>query len=213
MTAIWGLAFLITLIAFIPYGIWVTYTAVKKRWKRLGFQVGIPIVLLFALMGISSIVNAGAYDRYLEGLFDTKVQLGNAVFEYDSERAFNGDGYSISVYELPSSIRARFESADERLLSEFPKHPSYRDHWSFERWRRSPFDEKFNDYLDFALSSYDARNASELTKHFDAIRGALKREGTFYAFFYYRPSGHVGDVDFFIIDLNGGRLYLINQNT
>jgi hypothetical protein len=213
VTAIWGIAFLVTLLGCIPYGIWMIYTAVKKRWKRLGLQIGIPIIAFGLLAGASAIVNAGAYERYLEGLYDTEVELGPPIFEYDSERAFNGDGYSISVYELPSSIRTRFEAADERLLSEYPKRPSYRDHWSFERWRRSPFDGRFQEYLDFALSSYDAGNASELTNHFEAIRSALKSEGSFYAFFYYRPSDYVGDVDFFIVDLFGGRLYSINQNT
>ncbi|QDT01341.1 BCD family MFS transporter [Adhaeretor mobilis] len=213
VTAIWGIALLVTLLGCIPYGIWIIYTAVKKRWKRLGLQIGIPIIAFGLLAGASAIVNAGADERYLEGLYDTEVDLGPPIFEYDSERAFNGDGYSISVYELPSSIRTRFEAADERLLSEYPKHPSYRDHWSFERWRRSPFDGKFQEYLDFALSTYDAGNASELTNHFEAIRSALKSEGSFYAFFYYRPSGCVGDVDFFIVDLVGGRLYSFNHNT
>jgi hypothetical protein len=213
VTAIWGIALLVALLGCIPYGIWLVYTAVKRRWKRLGVQIVIPIVAFGLLMAISSILNAGAYDRYLEGLYDTKVSLGKPIFEYDSERAFNGDGYSISVYEMPATIRKRFEAADERLLTDFPKHPSYRDHWSFERWRQSPFDEKFTEYLDFALSSYDAGNAPKLTDHFDAIRAALKRQGTFYAFFYNRPSGHVGDVDFFVVDLVGGRLYSINHNT
>ena len=211
--AIWGIAFLVTLLGCIPYGIWMIYTAVKKRWKRLGLQIGIPIIGYGLLIAVSSMVNAVAYERYLEGLYDTEVSLGSPIFEYDSDRAFNGDGYSISVYELPPSIRTRFEAADETLLSDYPKHPSYRDHWSFERWRRSPFDEEFEEYLDFALSSYDAGNASEVTKHFEAIRSALKSEGSFYAFFYNRPSSYVGDVDFFVVDLVSGRLYSINHNT
>jgi len=211
--AIWAIAFLVALLGGTPYGIWMIYTAVKKRWKRLGLQVAVPLAAFLVLVGVSWIVNEVAHERYLEGLYDTRVDLGAPIFEYDSERAFNGDGYSISVYELPPPIRARFAAADARLLSDFPKHPSYRDHWSFERWRRSPFDEKFQEYLDFALSRYDAGNVSELTNHFEAIRSALKGEGSFYAFFYNRPSGYLGDVDFFIVDLVGGRLYSINHNT
>jgi hypothetical protein len=213
VTAIWGIAFLVTLFGCIPYGIWMIYTAVKKRWKRLGLQIGIPIAAFGLLMGISSILNAGAHDRYLEGLYDTEVDLGSPIFEYDSERAFNGDGYSISVYELPPSIRTRFEAADERLLSDFPKHPSYRDHWSFERWRRSPFDDKFRKYLDFALSSYDTDRASGLSEQFDSIRKALSGDRAYYAFFYYSHGDYPGDIDLFIVDLEGNRLYSINHNT
>lgn len=213
MTAVWGIAFLITLIGFIPYGILMIYTAVKKRWKRLVLQGAIPMVAFLLLTGISSIVNAGAYERYLEGLYDTKVHLPDPIFEYDSERSFNGDGYSISVYELPATIRARFESADERLISEFPRHPSYRDHWSFERWRRSPFDEKFNKYLEFALSSYDSDQADGLSEHFRLIRKALTGDGAYYAFFYSSHGDYPGNIDLFIVDLEGNRLYSINHNT
>jgi hypothetical protein len=211
--AIWAIAFLVALLGCIPYGIWMIYTAVKKRWKRLGLQVAVPLAAFLVLMGVSWIVNELAHERYLEGLYDTRVDLGTPIFEYDSERAFNGDGYSISVYELPPPIRARFASADARLLSDFPKRPSYRDHWSFERWRRSPFDDKFQKYLDFALSSYDADRASGLSEQFDYIRKALSGDRAYYAFFYYSHGDYPGNIDLFIVDLEGNRLYSINHNT
>jgi hypothetical protein len=197
----------------IPYGIWMIYSMFKKKWKRLGFQIAIPVAVYAGLAGLSTLSSSKAHAEYLDGLYDAEVELGTPIFEYDSDRSFNGDGYSFSVYELPANIRQRFEAADDRLLTEYPKHPSYRNHWQFEQWREAPFDDKFKEYLDFALSSYDEGNASELTKHFVAIRSALQRKGTFYALFYNRPSGHVGDVDFFIVDLSEGRLYSINHNT
>ncbi len=213
VTAIWGIAFVVTLFGCIPYGIWVIYTAVKKRWKRVGLQVGIPLAALVLLLGVSAIVNTGAEQRYLDGLFDTKVMLADPIFEFDSERAFNGDGYSISVHELPAAIRTRFEAADERLLTDFPKHPGYRNHWSFERWRRTPFDEKFSKYVDFALRSFDTDRARGLSEQFESIRKALSSDGAYYAFFYYSHGDHIGDIDLFIVDLAGNRLYLINHNT
>lgn len=213
VTAIGAIVLLITILGCIPYGIWIIYSLFKRKWRRVGFQIGIPVAVYGCLAGLSAFTGSMAYADYLDGLYDAEVELGPAIFEYDSERAFNGDGYSFSVHELPAKIRERFESADDRLLTEYPKHPSYRNHWQFEPWREAPFDDRFKDYLDFALSSYDAGNAPELTKHFEAIRSALQRKGTFYACFYYRPTGHVGDVDFFIVDLGGGRLYSINHNT
>lgn len=211
--AIWSIVFLITLLGFIPYGILMIYTSVKHQWKLLGLQVAIPLAAFLLLGGISWIIYTCEYGRYMEELYDTKVDIGSPIFEYEHIGGVNGDGYSISVYELPSSVRFRFEAADERLLSDFPRHPSYRDHWSLEPWRRSPFDQKFGEYLDFALSADDEGNASELTNHLNAIRSALKMEGSFYAFFYNRTSGYLGDVDFFIVDLIGGRLYFLNQST
>jgi len=213
VTAIGCIVLLITILGCIPYGIWVIYSMFKKKWKRVGFQIAIPVGVYACLAGVSALSSSKAHAEYLVGLYDVEVELGPAIFEYDSDRSFNGDGYSFAVYELPTNIRKRFESADDRLLMEYPKHPNYRDHWQFERWREAPFDEKFKEYLDFALSRYDSGHASELTKHFGAIRSALQRKGTFYAFFYNRPSGYLGDVDFFIVDLSEGRLYSINHNT
>jgi hypothetical protein len=213
VTAIGGIVLLITILGSIPYGIWMICSIFNKKWKRVCFQIAIPVAVYTSLAGLSTLSSSKAHADYLAGLYDTEVELGTPLFEYDSDRSFNGDGYSFSVYALPSNIRKRFEAADDRLLKEYPKHPSYRSHWQFERWREAPFDDKFKEYLDFALSSFDEGNASELTEHFAAIRSALQRKGTFYALFYHRPSGHVGDVDFFIVDLSAGLLYSINHNT
>src|SRR5690606_3416921 len=148
------------------------------------------------LTGISALVNASDYGRYFAGLYDTEVHLSDPIFEHNSDRSLHGDGYSISVHKLPSSIRKRFASADEKLFAEFPERPNYRNNWNIERWRQSPMDEQFQDHLDFALTStgYNTEDSSELRKHFETIRAALKREGTFYAFFY---SGQVSNIDFF----------------
>ena len=213
LTAIRGIVLLITILGCIPYGIWIIFSLFKKKWKRVGFQIAIPVAVYACLAGVSALSSSKIHADYLAGLYDCDVTLGPAIYEYDSERSFNGDGYSFSVYELPATIRQRFESADQRLLTEYPKHPSYRDHWSFEHWREVPFDDKFKEYLDFALSSYDSGKASELTSHFRAIRNALTRKGTYYAFFYYSPSDNIGDIDLFIVDLVEGRLYSINHNT
>jgi hypothetical protein len=183
VTALWGISLLIALVGCIPYGIWMIYTAVKKRWKRLGFMVAIPTSAILFLLGLTAIINAGEFERYLEGLFETEVVLGEPLFQYDTERAFNGDGYSMAVYELPSTIRARFEAADERLLSDYPKRPHYRDHWSVERWRRAPFNGRFQEHLDFALSSYHSDHVRGLAEEFRLIREALSGTGAYYAFF------------------------------
>ena len=135
------------------------------------------------------------------------------MYYHESPRAFNGDGYSISVYELPGSIRDRFESPDEGLLANFPQRPSYRNDWSAQRWKRSPFDDEFDEYLDFALSSYDSDKMTGIYDQFDAIRKAPSGGEAYYAFFYCSHKEYLLNVDMFIIDLGGNRLYTINHNT
>ena len=213
LTAIQSITLLVVILGCIPYGIWIIYSMVKKRWKRVVIRIAVPGVWLLCLWGVSAICASKIHAEYLAALYDTEVTLGLPVFAYRSGRSFNGDGYSISVYELPATIRHRFESADERLLSEFPKHPSYRRNWNFEHWREAPFDPKFQEHLEFALSSYDAGRVPGLSLQFESIRKAVARKGTYYAFFYNTPSSYVGDIDFFIIDLQQGLLYTINNNT
>ena len=213
VTAIGGIVILVTILGCIPYGIWIIYSMFKKKWKRVGFQIAIPVAVYACLGGVSALSSSKAHAEYLVGLYDAEVELGPAIFEYDSDRSFNGDGYSFSVYDLPAKIRKRFELVDDRLLTEYPKHPSYRNHWQFEHWREAPFDEKFKEHLRFALSSNDSDKASGLYLHFEAIRKALGRKGTYYALFYYKPGEYIGDIDLFIVDLVEGRLYSINHNT
>ena len=212
-TGMWAIAFLVTLVGAIPYVIWFIVSLVQKRWTRVCLQIAFPLVTYAVLCLISRPLDAKAHDAYLEGLFDTVAKLGKTNYEYDSLRSFNGDGYSISVYELPDSIRRRFDGADERLLLEFPKRPQYRSHWRTEHWRAAPFDPAFQKYLDFALSSYDARQATGLAAQFEAIREAVSRKRTYYGFFTYDHGERPGDIDLFIVDLERGQLYMINHNT
>lgn len=213
LTAIQSITLLVVILGCIPYGIWIIFSMVKKRWKRVIIQIVVPVIWLLSLWGVSAICAPIIHAGYLAALYDAKVTLGLPVFSYRSDRSFNGDGYSISVYELPATIRHRFESADESLLSEFPKPPSYRKNWHFEHWREAPFDPKFQKHLEFALSSYDADRVPELSLQFKSIQKAVARKGTYYALFYNNPGGYIGDIDLFIVDLVECRLYSINHNT
>lgn len=179
----------------------------------MGLQIVIPMAVLTLLGGVYAISEIISHDNDQRGIYDSKVELGAPVFRYDSDRSFNGDGYSFSVYDLPATVRTRFESVDDRLLTAFPKRSSYRKDWKVECWREAPFDEKFKGQLEFALSSYDSDKASGLSEHFVAIRKALGRKGTYYAFLYHSPTGYIANVDLFVVDLIDGRLYRINHNT
>ena len=205
ITAIWAIFFIIAVLGCIPYGIWIILTAIKKRWQKLSLQIAIPVatyilLLVFAYFGESYI--KAQYDR---NIYDSDGNLGDPIYEHHPERSFNGDGSSISIYDLPPKIRSRFENPDSKLLEDFPKRPDYRDDWKVMRWREAPIDEEFNQYTNFAL--FGASNYSS------DIKKALSRKGTYYAFFYYDHGENPGNIDFFIVDLVGGRIYSINVNT
>ncbi|MEE9491795.1 MAG: hypothetical protein V3W04_00235 [Gammaproteobacteria bacterium] len=213
VTVIWAAAFIVILIGFIPYGIWFFISLIKKRWERAAWLFALPLLLFMIFHAISIPLEKIAYSKYLREIYDVEIDLKSAIYNYDSPRSFQGDGYSISVYELPIEIRQRFESADTRLLEQFPKRPNYRSKWSIEQWSEAPLDPKFNKHLDFSLSSYDAKHVSELSSYFHDIRSALKQKNTYYAFFFKGHKDFPGNIDMFIIDLDNNRLYDINHNT
>jgi hypothetical protein len=203
--SIWALSLVVGLLGCIPYAIWIIRTAIKKRWKKVGIQFAIPTAFFALLAGATAIAQSYASDRYSKDFYDTDVKLAEPVFKFDSGRSFNGDGASIYIYELPEKIRHRFENQDRKLLSEYPKRPYYRRDWSSVTWKEAPFDANLERYLDFALSGAGDHSAE--------IRDALSREGTFYSFFHNDYGGSAHDIDFFIVDLQVGRIYVINVNT
>jgi hypothetical protein len=97
LTGLWVIATLISFLGCIPYFGWVIYTATKKRWKRVGVQLGIPLAFYAVLLGASTIASVYERKQYFIDLFDAMAEVGSPFYEYDSERAFNGDGYSISI--------------------------------------------------------------------------------------------------------------------
>ena len=200
---------LAALLAFIPYAIWIILSAFRKRWKRVGIQLAILCMVVVGMAGAWHFLKE---DR-VASLFDCEVTLGPALFKYASERHFNGDGYSLWVYELPGTVRARFNSADQRLLTKYPKSSDIAGRWRTEHWRQTPFVGEFQDGLQLVLSSYDAKEAPELDSHLKAIRQALDNGGSYYAFFYYRAVDRISDIDFFLVDLANDRLYIVNHNT
>jgi hypothetical protein len=202
----------LALLACVPYAIWVIYSMFKRRWRRVGLQLAIPGVILLALAGAGAVWYSLQEDR-LTSLFDCEVKLSPALFKYASERHFNGDGYSIRVYDLPATVRARFDSADQRLLTKYPKSSNIGDRWQTEHWQKTPFEGDFDDGLQLVLSNYDAKEAPELSSHLEAIREALDKGGSYYAFFYYRAIDRISDIDFFLVDLANNRLYIVNHNT
>lgn len=206
-------SFALFCLGVIPYLIWLVVTLVKKRWRTSGILLLVPVILAVLVIGTVRVLDAFAYRSYLKGVYGTSCSLPDPIFEFHSPRHFNGDGYSFEVMELPAGIRARFESADDKLLTGFPKRPDYRNGWEVFLWREAPAGEDFEGKLDFALSDYGAGRDPDLVGHFALVREALGRKKTFYAAFTKEGLSSPTDIDFFVVDLVGGRLYLVNHNT
>jgi hypothetical protein len=211
---IWAISTFLLAVGAIPYLIWLGITAYRRQWRKVIKRALVPTAV-YAIITLL-VVGAGYWEMraQYDRIFGIPCQLGDPLYEYDSERAFNGDGYSLAIYALPDAVRKRFEHPDAELLNTFPKRSEVdRGHWSTEFWRQGPVDPRFSKYVDFALSSYDQHKNQPLMDAFAAIHNALTRPDTYYAFFKYDHRDYPGDIDFFLVDLKAGRIYIINHNT
>ena len=111
---------------------------------------------------------------------------------------------------LPKEIKHRFQKADKLLLTQYPKFPEYGEDWQTVKWHKSPIDSKYKGYLSFAISYME--NAPDIKNHLQAINSSLSRPGSFYSFVYRYPNS-LGDIDFFVLDLQQDKIYHINSNT
>ncbi|MBK1790055.1 hypothetical protein [Persicirhabdus sediminis] len=205
ITVLWGISILLAVLGGIPYAIWMVRSAMRKNWRKVGILVVLPLGFFALLAGTTVIVEFYAQGQYVKNTYDSQGDLGDPIFKYDPERSFNGDGVSLYIFELPAPIRQRFGSPDTRLKSDFPKRPHYRDGWSEVSWTEAPLREEHKKYFAFALYASST--------HTQDLLEALSRAGTFYSFFHYDHGDHPGNVDFFVVDLEAGRIYEINVNT
>ncbi|MDP1581369.1 MAG: hypothetical protein Q8M02_13935 [Candidatus Didemnitutus sp.] len=201
---------LLSIVGGIVYLIWMIVTAFKKRWKKLGYQFASAVVYVGLLYVAGVLHDRYEEAQYFRGVFAVSGTLPTPTFSYDSERAFNGDGYSIQVFALPKSVRERFESFDEKALGALPQKPDYRSQWKTSPWRKTPMQSSENKYLDFALSNF---GPAEVRYHQKAIRELVGKTGSYVAYFYFDHGDYPGNIDLFVVDLEGNRLYLINFNT
>ena len=212
ITTLWLLSILIAFFGCIPYLIWIIKTIKKRDFKKVRNQVLAPIVFYIALNGLSIIVNKIDYKLYLKNVFDTSVSFDDPIYSYESERAFNGDGYSLTVHTLPKEIEERFKNFDQKLKSSYPIKPAYRDKWETIHWQKAPITDKFTPYFNFALSEPYGKK-KKLKEHLKSISSAIKGPNVYYSFFYYDHSKDFpGNIDLFIIDLKNKMVYLINHN-
>jgi hypothetical protein len=196
----------------IPYAIWIAHTIHRRRWRRLALQIMLPLSAIVLLLVIDATSASMRYANYLAGVFGTEVVLRAPFFEYHSSRHFNGDGYSFEVYHLPDGVRQRFAMVKKNELSNFPRRTENRSHWRTQPWIEGPLESRLNEDVEFALA-YGQSGNPELGKHLADLRQAFTRPRTFYAYHAYDHSQALGNIDLFVIDLEVGRLYLINLNT
>ena len=146
---------------------------------------------------------------YTKNLMGISFVLPEPIYELNSERHFNGDGSSFSIYKLDEKITKKIMNSDSTFFSLYPK-KGIRDDWELKTWNKTPL--KTDDTDAFHFASY-AENKSEYN-----LEELLNEKGNYYAFKYYKHSfsngsDHILNVDFYVISPKRNILISINVNT
>lgn len=149
----------------------------------------------------------------LSGIKFDKIE----IYSYHTKRAWNGDGYSIQIFEINEKTIKQFLDSKKNFLNPHLKLYDDRENWNKKNWKRSPLPKNEMIYSEFALTGLAKQNSviygrNENIETF--INTILNEKGNYYAYFYSLQSeGNVGNIDFFIISPNRRLLIVINNNT
>jgi len=139
--------------------------------------------------------------------------LGTPSMQYHSERGLNGDGYSISVYELSDRTAAYFESPDEEFFETSLSMSWRRSGWTPSKWRETPARPNPH-YLNIRTLVTPRDAGYELSELFHEI---WEQPGNYYAYranLFEREEGtHIGDIDLYLISPDKKVFIKINSNT
>jgi hypothetical protein len=187
--------------------------------KLFYFQIIVLTLVLFYITWIfrifpgSTIYYERKYNKALTGLSFTAKE----VYVHNSERYFNGDGYSMTVFELDETIANKFTNPTSDFFTDYPIKDNDRKDWLAVQWKKSPINDNEKLFLDFAFGEFipkDKIEAKQLQDQFDYIDKIMHSKECYYAY-NYKMHGEeiVGDIDFFIIVPKDKKLIIINHNT
>jgi hypothetical protein len=181
-----------------------------------GVLAGIAGVLALAYLAAAAIGLVPGLDWYHDLSFTRAIAgcpviLGEPDSSFDSPRSFQGDGYSVSRFTLPSALPACMANLGPRL-SKYPSRVYYRKDWLVISWRHPPLSK-----LDSELSSWAL--GAEAPGLENEILLSLERPSTWYAMRYKGGPTTFGDpfliqnVDLYVVDPTTHKFYLVNKNT
>lgn len=142
---------------------------------------------------------------YTNELTGKSFILGEPIFEWHSDRAFNGDGHSIEVFELSPKQIDYFQNPVSDFYTKFPL-DKLRKGWITKKWRKTPLNKEDETAYNFAVPY-------EISSHFN-LNEIINENNNFYA---YQCKMHteeiIGNIDFYIISPERKLIVLINHNT
>lgn len=212
----------LTLIIIILYPIigFKMFKAIRNKNKPKFYRLSAILLILILLPGFYWRILPGSdlFWKPIEKAQEKNYNLeltgfefndGDLIYEYETERVFNGDGYSIWIYKIDDQTADYFKNPKDEFFNEHPK-TELRSHWQSEFWKRTPFDKEEQKFLDFAHSELDGLAFK--------LEDLLYENGNYYAYEYYvqnlgKLKFITGNIDFYILCPNRKLIVKINHNT
>lgn len=204
---------------------WAVIRRIRWRWYS---DLPLPVLILVGLIIVPGLEwgllpGAGYYNdlRLTHTATGNAFLLGDPKLDYETDRSFHGDGYSIGVYRLSASTATEFEGPPDELFEDGPGRPWFRKDWQRLEWRRTPVRDEDQPLLRFALRHPLEQNNLEGEGPDDAearrmLRDLAQKKGAYYGGLYNlhgESKGSVGDLDFFLIHPAERIFIVVNHNT
>ncbi|MFT6244771.1 MAG: hypothetical protein ACJAXI_001540 [Crocinitomicaceae bacterium] len=180
---------LLSLIILISYAIigFKIILAIKNREKKRLRKLLIVLTALILFSGFFWRLLPGSdvlwypIDQYRERTLNKNMtglefNDGGEVLKFESDVAFNGDGYSFYIHEIDQETADYFKKPKAAFFTKYPL-AGERDDWKTEHWKRTPIDSSEMQYFNQAKRRLPKIN-TELEK-------LLNEKGNYYAYTFF----------------------------
>ncbi|MET0637360.1 MAG: hypothetical protein ABWZ25_15120 [Chitinophagaceae bacterium] len=118
-----------------------------------------------------------------------------------------GEGYTIEFYELSDKTISDFKNKTTKEL------PLKKDDtaWQKKDWSKTPIDSSYNEIFIMVLN-YDG-GSKEIEIELKKIKLLVEKPDVYYSFYFKPDKDSPQDIELFILDLSGRKLYTIEINT
>jgi hypothetical protein len=202
----------------------INYTLQKNNLEEIVYKISIIIIFILSFTFFYSCESKKIVKDWTEEityeLFGRSFILDDEICKYESKRAPNGDGYSIYVFKMANEMIEYIVNNFGDIKNEYPLKSKRRNTWMKEGWKETPFIEYEKTFYDFCIdieyiyfneSVSVINNVKKAISYFSKI---MSKTGSYYSYNYYMPGGkYLGDIDFFVFNINRKILICINHNT
>lgn len=151
--------------------------------------------------------------------FSINYGTKKAVFSFDTERDFHGDGFSIEVYQLDKKSQEYFRKPPADFFEKYPKRHYHLGDYKIYKWAKTPQSQDDIVRTSFAMrpdTTYQSWQFATdkgygIKKYLSYADSLLKTKGNYYAMFFRDHPYGVYGIDLYIISPKEGTLTKINR--